>query len=84
MNFFNESSLTQLVHFFEKTKTNKLLQDNVSESLIADHIMALVMNQALQWKTKKDLEKVDVSIQEQREVWVESTVSLLFHDALSR
>jgi len=70
-------SLYQLIVFFRKAKKNKLINKKFKEEFLADHMMALVMDQILQWKSKTSQESFDISKKNVREKWIESTIVLL-------
>jgi AcrR family transcriptional regulator len=70
-------SLYQLIAFFRKAKKNKLINKKFKEEFLADHMMALVMDQILQWKSKTTQESFDISKKNVREKWIESTIVLL-------
>ena len=74
--------LSTLTQFFKRAKKNKMIKKNISQDLLADHILSLLMDQILHWPAKKEIEKLDLTKKYNREKWVNATVDLLFHGSL--
>jgi AcrR family transcriptional regulator len=71
------SSLDQLAQFLKKAKKNKVLRKGISEELLADQMMALMMDQILQWKSKSAYEGFDISKGQTRSRWINMTLDNL-------
>jgi AcrR family transcriptional regulator len=69
-------SLVQLENFLKKAKQRKMLKKVIDEKLLADYLMALVMDQILQWKSKKANDGIDLSDIKQRESWVKEILNI--------
>lgn len=80
----SQGMLMLLVQFFKNTKKNKVINESISELLLADHLLALLMDQILHWPTKKKLDGLDFSLKTDREKWINETVELLFKGCLNK
>lgn len=78
---FNMSSLSSLQsvgEFIQQAQDKGFLKPDFSSLMLADNILALVMDQILNWPMNQHIRNFDISIKESRKGWIRENLRLYF------
>lgn len=77
-NISSLSSLQSLGTFIKKAQDKRFLKDDFNSLMLADNILALTMDQILNWPMNKQIRGFDISKKEVRKTWVKENLRLYF------
>lgn len=81
-NMSSLSSLQSLGTFIKKAQDKRFLKDDFNSLMLADNILALTMEQILNWPMNKQIRGFDISKKEVRKTWVKENLRLYFQGIL--